>query len=179
MGGDITVESQVGRGTLVRFYIPIAPASAVDIASLPPANSLAESAHMLADLVVPLNSYLHHGAAELTAEMLESAMTDEWILRLHEAAIRGFDLVILRLVQEIPPSQVAIATILSNWSRNFQFDKILDLTQQLIQIHPSGVPHTSTSSEISANCNPSAIRTGNGSAIALDVSMAQGAVSSR
>lgn len=73
----------------------------------------------------------------LTAEALTSVMwhvmSQGWLMQLHQAAIKGFDRQILQLLQEIPASHVASARILETWTRNFQFDRIIEITQQFMR----------------------------------------------
>jgi len=118
MGGDITVESQRGQGTLIKFYIQASPVLEGALAatpSLPPQTP------------EPLDGEV------LTPETLQGEMSTDWVYRLHHAAIRGFDHSILQLIQEIPVSQGAIAKTLTRWNHNFQFEKILALTQPIIE----------------------------------------------
>ncbi|NET36110.1 MAG: response regulator, partial [Cyanothece sp. SIO1E1] len=57
-------------------------------------------------------------------------MPAEWINQLHQAASKGSDQEILRLVERIPASCVSLATVLTGLANNFQFGKIIEITQQ-------------------------------------------------
>ena len=118
MGGDITVESQRGKGTLIKFYIQASPVLEGDLKATP--RSPAPPPELVTGGV-------------LTSESLQGAMSPDWVYRLHHAAVRGFDHAILQLIQEIPVGQGAIAKTLTRWNRNFQFEKILALTQPIVE----------------------------------------------
>lgn len=73
--------------------------------------------------------------ANAAAENLDpdlSFMPAEWIAKLHEAAIAGFDDRILQLVQQIPPDYSHLSSFLTHWATNYQFEAITRLTQPLI-----------------------------------------------
>jgi hypothetical protein len=122
MGGDIRIESQAGKGTLIKFHIQVQPSSAAEL-----------SPGIQANTEPPDASEEPTGFPGLTSDMLRAVMPIDWVYRLHQAAIRGFDQLIFQLIQEIPATQGAIAKTLARWSRNFQFDKILALTQPIVE----------------------------------------------
>jgi PAS domain S-box-containing protein len=66
----------------------------------------------------------------LTAESL-NVMPKEWIARLHQAAIRLDDKQIIELIEQIPKSHASLALSLSQKVDNFDFDQIMNLTQQV------------------------------------------------
>lgn len=124
MGGDIRVESKAGKGTRIKFHIQVHSCTATELA---PMTQTQTDPGSLEPTEEPT------GFPGLTPEMLRTAMPMEWVYRLHQAAIRGFDQPIFQLVQEIPASQSSIAKTLARWSRNFQFEKILALTQPIVE----------------------------------------------
>ncbi|MBW4520276.1 MAG: response regulator [Scytolyngbya sp. HA4215-MV1] len=134
MGGDLSLESRLGQGTTAQFYIRVQSVSADAVltenlstrSSFPFANE-PQPVH-LSTQFVPLSK----GSENLTSELLKTLMSAEWIALLHQAAIRGFDQPILQLIQEIPPTHLFIAEILTDWTHNFQFDQILALTQPVV-----------------------------------------------
>jgi signal transduction histidine kinase/CHASE2 domain-containing sensor protein/DNA-binding NarL/FixJ family response regulator len=77
------------------------------------------------------------GAANL--HHLLAQMSPDWIQQLHEASIKGFDQQILQLVEQIPASQTLLATTLTDWSQEFRFDKITDLTKQFLDSASQGL----------------------------------------
>ncbi|MBW4520275.1 MAG: PAS domain S-box protein [Scytolyngbya sp. HA4215-MV1] len=64
----------------------------------------------------------------LTPEHLQ-VMPDEWIAKLHQAAIEGRDYQLLELIQQIPVSHRTIGKALENLVNNFCFEKLIQLTR--------------------------------------------------
>jgi len=60
---------------------------------------------------------------------LLQVMPMEWITELEKAAVRGSDQRILQLIQQIPPTHAAIANVLTEWVKNFQFHQIMNFIQ--------------------------------------------------
>ena len=58
-----------------------------------------------------------------------SIMPTEWIQQVHRAAVLGSDRQLLQLIEAIPETHTSLANTLANWIRNFQFDRLLTLTQ--------------------------------------------------
>jgi signal transduction histidine kinase len=58
-------------------------------------------------------------------------MPPEWVAQLSQAAIKGFDQGILQLVTQIPADCVPLTTSLTAWVKDFRFDKVTDLIQQM------------------------------------------------
>lgn len=56
-------------------------------------------------------------------------MPSAWIDQLQQAAAQGNDLAILKLIQEIPAEQKMLTKVLTKLSENFQFDKIIEMTE--------------------------------------------------
>ncbi|MBW4577041.1 MAG: response regulator [Aphanothece sp. CMT-3BRIN-NPC111] len=56
-------------------------------------------------------------------------MPAEWVEQLHQAAIRVNAKEVLQLIEEIPPSQVALPKTLTNLVNDFLFEEIIALTQ--------------------------------------------------
>ncbi|MEG4147396.1 PAS domain S-box protein, partial [Microcoleus sp. Pol12B5] len=61
-----------------------------------------------------------------------ATMPTDWVRQLHHGAIDADAGLILSLVSTIPESDTFSAEILTDWIHNFRFDKITDLTEQLI-----------------------------------------------
>jgi PAS domain S-box-containing protein len=73
-------------------------------------------------------------AENLTSGHLE-VMPMEWIVQLHQAALRTDEQAILDLLQQMPLEHGAIAKALSDLVHNFRCDKIMDSTQPLVSAH--------------------------------------------
>ncbi|XGV98710.1 MAG: response regulator [Leptolyngbya sp. BL-A-14] len=129
MGGDITITSTPGQGTLVRFYILAQPLSTDTVTVQPPVRELNRTIET-ASLGLS-KTPLPYSEEELLHAM-QTVMSTEWLMRLHQAAVKGFDHQISQLIQEIPIAQTSLIKTLTNWNENFQFDYIVALTQQLL-----------------------------------------------
>jgi two-component system, sensor histidine kinase and response regulator len=130
MGGEITVSSTAGQGTIVRFYI---------LAHLAEPNlELAQSAAASSDRPIvfsfqPPANQPTHLTEERMVEAMQTQMPTEWLTRLHQAATKGFDRQISHLIREIPATHASLARALTYWNQNFQFDQILAITQQVLK----------------------------------------------
>ncbi|KAM3095261.1 PAS domain S-box protein [Phormidesmis sp. 146-12] len=113
LGGQITVRSGVGQGTLFAVKIPaqfdpcpLQPLSReqVDLSVIPPVRDR------------PLKS-------------LVSRMPREWTVELQRSALRLNADRCLRLIEQIPPDFGDLAQRLSDLVANFQFDALVELTK--------------------------------------------------
>jgi two-component system sensor histidine kinase/response regulator len=59
-----------------------------------------------------------------------SQMPAQWVVELHNAASIGSDDIVLALIAQIPQEKTRLAQALSDLAHNFQFEKIIELTQQ-------------------------------------------------
>jgi PAS domain S-box-containing protein len=66
------------------------------------------------------------------AQLVESLalMSTGWIMQLQQAAIKGLDHQMLRLINQMPSSLAALAHTLTQWTNNFRFDKVINLIQE-------------------------------------------------
>ncbi|MDJ0704746.1 MAG: cache domain-containing protein [Leptolyngbyaceae cyanobacterium MO_188.B28] len=71
-------------------------------------------------LDLPQNSVLHPGALE--------AMPDEWITALHQAAIQVDADLITHLILQIPKDNFALAQLLTELLKQYEYDRIMELT---------------------------------------------------
>ena len=62
---------------------------------------------------------------------LLAAMSKKWRVKLYEAAIDADSELVFQLFEDIPESHAFELQTLRNWVTNFQFEKILDLTEPL------------------------------------------------
>lgn len=63
---------------------------------------------------------------------LLAAMPRTWLLKLHEAALEVDVELVSQILEEVPQSHALVGQMFRGWVSNFQFDKILDLTESLI-----------------------------------------------
>ena len=63
---------------------------------------------------------------------LLTAMSKKWLIKLHEAALEADSELVSQLIEEIPEFQAIELQTLRGWVNNFQFEKILDLTEPLV-----------------------------------------------
>ncbi|HAZ44434.1 MAG TPA: hybrid sensor histidine kinase/response regulator, partial [Cyanobacteria bacterium UBA11371] len=56
-------------------------------------------------------------------------MPGEWIDQLHKTAYIGDDNIIFKLLAQIPPEYSELTKALADFTHNFEFDKIIELTQ--------------------------------------------------
>ncbi len=64
---------------------------------------------------------------------LLDCMSDEWLQQLHQAVIRASGKRLLELVEQIPEDHLAIAISLSQKINDFDFEQIIELTQQAMK----------------------------------------------
>ncbi len=129
MGGNITVNSEIGVGTVFKFAVDFQPGDA----SIMPAKK--------PNLGVP---YID---AEETAVFLPKVsavqglpnpddlreMPSDWVVELEQAATQLDTDWVLKLIEQIPASNHHLVTVLTDWVNSFQFDKIIDFIQQVNQ----------------------------------------------
>lgn len=133
MGGDIAICSPPTGGTLVSFSIqvlPVVPPNQTE--ELPPTHPSQAIWAKPETTASQVDASPQDSSVELNAEMLQ-VMPSAWIIKLHGAAIKGFDHQILQLIQELPPSHTQIAETLTLWTENFHFDRIIHLTKPLVE----------------------------------------------
>ena len=56
-------------------------------------------------------------------------MPTEWVEQLRQCAVTGSDRLVLKLIEQIPEPHAPLAMALTDWIDNFQFEKIIHLTQ--------------------------------------------------
>lgn len=137
MGGDISVSSTPSQGTITSFYIPTALAEMEHDLLQPSLQNLLSNLQQ--DVAMSIeeaqSSQLQalNGGEDIPPDSLQTLMPEEWLVKLHHAAIKGFDRQILQLIQDIPPSHLSLANVLKHWAANFQFQQILELTTPSVE----------------------------------------------
>ena len=128
MGGDITIGCLSVEKTIVRFYIlaqPLTP-DVGQLQCLAPTSSSLSHVQPLAE--PPLST-----VEAWLLDALQLEMSIGWLSQLHQAAIKGFDYQIAQLIQELPTTYSPLVRALTDWNQNFQFDRIVIVTQQLLE----------------------------------------------
>jgi PAS domain S-box-containing protein len=82
-------------------------------------------------LLVPENMFVEQIEENwLTPERLQ-VMPNEWIAKLHQAAIEGRDYQLLELIQQIPSAHQMTRQALEELVNNFRFEQLIQLTRQV------------------------------------------------
>lgn len=130
MEGDITVSSQLGKGTIFTFDIQVILASEVA-----DKTTLANWQAMRLEQNQPIDlSALTHPPAQLqslTSQDL-SSMPRAWAIALHQAVQILDEQQIIALLQQIPENQSNLYKALTDLVNNFRLDIIIELTQAYI-----------------------------------------------
>ncbi|MBO3457304.1 AAA family ATPase [Aetokthonos hydrillicola Thurmond2011] len=79
-----------------------------------------------------LPDFSHVTEESLNLTDLLAAMPKKWLLKLHEAALEVDAELVSQILEELPQSHALVGHLFRGWVSNFQFDKILDLTETLI-----------------------------------------------
>lgn len=134
MGGEISISSTLGQGTIVRFYILIHP---IDINSGLEFDSELlledQSSDRPRSAVQVFSESPLIFTEEQIMEALQTGMSIDWLTQLHHAAVKGFDHQITQLIQEIPEPHLSLTRVLTDWNQNFQFDRIVTVTQHVLE----------------------------------------------
>lgn len=80
----------------------------------------------------PVDKDQRHHRENLDPENFK-VMPPDWIKKINQRANQGNDLLLLQLIEQIPSEHEAIAIRLTNLVENYQFDKIIQLTEALIE----------------------------------------------
>ena len=128
MGGDITVNSQLGQGSTFRFNIVGKPCS--EVTGL---NKIGQhlGENYADQLTQSSSAFLSKGSVDPQSLIRAGLMTmpAEWITRLNRAAWVANDQVIFQLLEEIPASQVDLKEAIVYLVDQFQLDQLIQLTQ--------------------------------------------------
>jgi len=121
MGGELICESEVNRGTCFRFTITAYPSSSPSRPSTPPELSWMSNA-----------TFMYENSKDSSMLSLYlTQMPTEWTTQLHQAAIKGFDHVIIQLAEQIPDTYAPLAQQLKRWAIDFEFDPVIALIQEI------------------------------------------------
>ncbi len=118
MGGEITAESEVGRGTIFKFDIPV-------VTAIPPVevNNFSETSTILKQEILD--------SSEIFTLNSKPQVSPEWTSKLLQAVREAdFDL-IATTIEDIRSENELFAKVLMNHLDNFDYQEILDLIAQI------------------------------------------------
>ena len=104
--------------------------------------------HAVPESIGVLESYLPL-AESLDREQLHqylAQMPAEWVDQVYQAAIKGFDQVIIQLIDQIPTAYSPFAQQLKKWVDNFQFDPVIAIIQEISECRISTKEHQKATS---------------------------------
>ena len=162
MGGDITVNSILGKGAAFRFSIqvhspqdgisiePPLPSQDPGVSAKPIRKSISVDESQIPLTPAPIRKPPMRGLLSSTISSKRNkvlrptclmVMSDEWIAALHQAAIQVDADLINHLIQQIPEANSALAQALTDLVRHFEYDRIMELTESA---GPSCFPRQTT-----------------------------------
>lgn len=115
LGGEITVSSTIGQGSLFKFQIPI--------------TVVAHQATLTVQQPVKNFNFSPEQERKLATFDLTN-MSTEWIQQLHQAAIAIDSDLILQLIKQIPPTEPDLAAGLIKMLKNFEYDEMVELIER-------------------------------------------------
>ena len=120
LGGEITVASKLGQGSLFKFQIPI---------------TLAENQDQ--DTITfrqPVKNFSFSPTQERTLSAADFVnMPTEWIKELYHSAIAIDSDLILQAIEQIPASEIDLAQGLTKMVKDFEYDEIVELSEQELE----------------------------------------------
>ena len=119
LGGEITVSSKLGQGSLFKFQIPV---------EVDPTSDNYSRRSPEKNLISPKNQECSITSKAIALPDLANVQT-EWIEQLHQAAIAIDSDLILQLIQQISLVKTDLATGLTKMVKSFEYDEILELAQ--------------------------------------------------
>ncbi|MCU0524840.1 MAG: GAF domain-containing protein [Elainella sp. Prado103] len=117
MGGQLTVHSLPGEGSIFEFEIPVREGVFTQSAEHQRVNCIYEEGEVM---TTPSSKLA-------TADLL--VMPAEWIADLHQAASGCSDRQVLKLLEQIPSTHAELAQGLRELAYDFRFEEIIELTK--------------------------------------------------
>ncbi|MGL6339853.1 MAG: sensor histidine kinase, partial [Waterburya sp.] len=115
LGGEITVSSRLGEGSLFKFQIPITVVQ-------PQATLTIQQ---------PVKNFNFSPEQEQKIATLDlTNMSTEWIKQLHQAAIAIDSELILQLIKQIPATEPDLTAGLIRMLKNFEYDEMVELIER-------------------------------------------------
>ena len=124
LGGEITVDSRLGQGSIFKFQIPIEVVEHLESSAVEHDQDL--------NLALQTEDTLSRQAKAIDLAEL-AAMPTEWIEQLEQAAIAVDGELILLLIDEIPVNARDMAQSLTTMLKNFEYDEIVELMQETLE----------------------------------------------
>ncbi len=126
LGGEITVSSIVGEGSIFKLQLPVTIVEQADLSSLLTDPS---SPERLGDLEQQYHKSISQSSPIKIDLSSLKTMPQQWIQQLHQAAIELDADLIARLIQQIPSSNQSLAESLTQILEQFEYDEIINLTE--------------------------------------------------
>ncbi len=130
MGGTITLSSKLAQGTCVRFYVPVYFVQS-DSQGAQFGQQMTNQGS--ASQLPSQTGQPSYATTAIMLKALRTEMSINWFIQLQQAAIQGFDQRVSQLIGQIPAGYAPLATVLADWNREFQFDRIVAMTQQVLE----------------------------------------------
>jgi hypothetical protein len=119
MGGTLTYESDRNQKVYIRFEIPVTVMTRFNESTLINPTTFMVPAKQENALPNPEPIFIYSRPEDL------EQLSPDWIDQLEQAAIRGNDASLERLIRQLPEDKVELRNILLNANLNFRFDIIL------------------------------------------------------
>jgi hypothetical protein len=120
MGGDISVSSRLGKGSIFKFDIQVSLGEAIEIQIT---QSKSKTNGELGEIDIHHSSLSIPSLKEVLAEM-----PAEWLAKLHAAALSAREKEIWKLIEQIPLEKAALAEVLAQKVKDFRLDQIIEFT---------------------------------------------------
>lgn len=162
MGGDISIKSEIDRGTVVRFSIPLTEIDVTDL-NFPQSSCFdsdqksqqIQSSHLFSNRDEVLLSsklrqvkgticessetdsiesqfFVNPGSSYDVTKKKLSTMPQEWLIELQESTIKIDNELIFAVLERIPNQDKDLKQALMDMIENFRYDSILELTDDAL-----------------------------------------------
>ncbi|NET36410.1 MAG: GAF domain-containing protein [Cyanothece sp. SIO1E1] len=135
MGGDLTVSSQLGRGTTFAFEISIEAGATIEPDRLPSqlnidmVNGQPNTCLITTAITEPAQPNVMEVLAATDLQQQISQLSVDWLAQLYQAATQLDENKMLNLIEQLDQEHSAIAQALVDLVEHFRFEKIAELTQ--------------------------------------------------
>ncbi|MEM8829582.1 MAG: ATP-binding protein [Cyanobacteria bacterium P01_G01_bin.19] len=133
LGGEISVTSEIGEGSLFKFKIPIKIVTKPDNMTIEqPTQSYITRQRILENAPIQVQAAVSKDAIAENSDFSASDLTQmpiAWIEELHQAAIAVDSDLILQAIAQIPSTENNLSQKLSKMLAEFEYDEIVNLTE--------------------------------------------------